>query len=79
MSSYQDIASRVANAEDLLIETLRDAGAGSAAEEVAAYYIEIEAVKLDYTLGRYQVKHGALLDREVVLRAVVEVSSSKAA
>ena len=69
-----DINIRIENAEMNLVETLRDAGAGDYAEDVATYYINEKIVKLDMTIGRYQFAHGAFLEAAVINRAIEQVA-----
>ncbi len=67
----RNVATRIVNAEEGLIETLSAIGGitRDEAHVVFAAYRKARAVKLDAVIGRYDVKHGAFLDREVIRRA----------
>jgi len=68
----QDMAQRVANAENAFAELLQEiAGVSEAdARKVTGFYLRKKLAKLDATIGRISVKHGGYLDREAILRAV---------
>ena len=70
MTMYDDMKTRIVNAENDLIEILREYGAGDAAEAVAALYVKEKIVKLDVNIGRYNFVNGAYLDADVIERAV---------
>ena len=70
MTMYDDMKTRIVNAENELIEILREYGAGDAAEAVAAFYIQEKIVRLDVNIGRYNFVNGAYLDADVIERAV---------
>lgn len=65
---YAAIAQRMVNAKLALIDTLAACGDLSKAEatKVADAYIAGKLVKADFVIGRYSVKHGALLDRDAI-------------
>ncbi len=66
------IGTRLAQGEENFVDTLMERGGISraAAERVFDYYRKHKLVKRDFASGVYSVKHGALLDRDVILRAV---------
>lgn len=65
------VASRIVAAEENFIATLIDIGGIDrvAAERVLAYYRKNKLVKLDSVGGRMTVKHGALLDADIIRKA----------
>lgn len=70
--SFQAIAQRMDNAKVNFIETLMNLGGISKdeARKVMELYLKNKLARIDTGIGRIQVKHGAFLDREVILRAV---------
>lgn len=65
------MAQRMDQAEDSFVETLMTLGGITLTEAkvVFAGYRKFKLVKMDAVGGRITVKHGALLDREVIRRA----------
>lgn len=70
---FKDMMLRVENAQNGLINTLAEHGAGEYAPQVAELYIKEKAVNLDANIGRYIFKHGAFLDSEVIDNAIKAV------
>lgn len=68
----RNTATRIANAENDFVDYLVNAASISAKEarKVMAFYLKKKFAKLDAVGGRISVKHGAFLDRDVILRAV---------
>jgi hypothetical protein len=70
--SFQNMAHRIVTAENEFAATLVRC-AGITTEEafkVLKVYRKAKVVKNDYAVSRISVKHGAFLDREVILRAL---------
>lgn len=69
---FQDIAQRMVNAENGFIESVMNCGKCSKedAEKVFNLYRKEKLVKLHAGIGRYTVTHGALLDYDVIQRAI---------
>ena len=69
---FEAIAQRTVNAEDAFIEMLGNMHNYSSvdAAKILRVYRKLKCVKLDAVGGRYTVKHGAFLDREVCDRAL---------
>jgi hypothetical protein len=70
--SFKNMATRMVNAENDFVSLLVDC-AGITTDEafkVLAVYRKVKVIKNDYAVNRISVKHGALLDREVILRAL---------
>jgi hypothetical protein len=70
--SFENMAHRIVTAENDFAATLVSI-AGITAEDafkVLAIYRKAKVLKNDYAVSRISVKHGALLDREVILRAL---------
>lgn len=67
------MAARIINAENNFVSSLQ-AIAGINEEQavkVMRFYLgKCKAAKLDAVIGKISVRHGAFLDREVILRAV---------
>lgn len=72
--SFKNMATRMDNAEKDFVQTLVSAAGISIedAQAVLGFYRKIKAVKNDYAVSRISVKHGAMLDRDVILRALAE-------
>ena len=70
--SFEDMATRMVNAEKAFVITLIALGdiTKEEAVKVMAYYVKHKLVKLHVGIGAYTVKHGAFLDRDVIQRAV---------
>lgn len=69
----RDTAQRIITAHamfELLLVQMHDISAADA-KAVSTLYLKRKLSKLDAVNGRISVKHGAFLDRDVVLRAVV--------
>lgn len=71
INGTRDIAQRMVNAENSFIESLMVAGeiTKEQAEKVLQIYRNAKVVKMDAVVGQMTVKHGAFLDRDVILRA----------
>ena len=71
-SPYKAIAQRIVNAENAFITSVVEiAGCTEAqAAKVMNLYLKNKIAKLDPVIGRVSVKHGAFLERDVILRAV---------
>lgn len=70
--SFEAIAQRAANAESAFIDALQ-ANNGITREDasrVLTYYLKHRIAKIDHGIGHVNVKHGAFLDQDVILRAV---------
>jgi hypothetical protein len=69
----RDIATRMENAATNMIESLMELGEidSAAATKVYNLYRRHKLIKLNAVLGRYDVNHGAYLDRDTIRRAVV--------
>jgi hypothetical protein len=70
--SFKNMATRMVNAENDFIAALVDI-AGITTDEafkVLATYRKAKVLKNDYAVSRISVKHGAFLNREVILRAL---------
>lgn len=65
------IADRIVRAHIDFIETLMNCGGISRDEatKVKDLYLKNKIAKCDAVIGRISVKHGAFLDKEVILRA----------
>ena len=69
--SFKDMATRSDTAERNFIETLRRQGGISEADarKVMTLYLKEKIAKLDWAIGRINVKHGAFLEKDVIQRA----------
>ena len=70
--AFRDIAQRMQNAYDGLVENLVELG-GISQEEAdlaARAFIKAKACKLALGIGRYEFKHGAFLEPAVIQNAV---------
>jgi hypothetical protein len=69
--SFEDMAIRAANAvtqwRDMLAE---DGYTTKQADKILDYYVKHKIVKLDWGVGRYNVKHGAFLTCPVMDKAL---------
>lgn len=72
INGTRDIAQRIVNAETSFIECLMVAGqiTKDQAEKVLQVYRKAKVVKMDPVVGQMTVKHGAFLDRDVIIRAM---------
>ncbi len=70
------VASRMAQAEENFIDNVARIGGISkvAAAKVLAVYHKHKIVKMNAVSGEITVKHGAFLDRAVILRALSEAT-----
>lgn len=70
--SFKAMAQRAVNAEAAFIESLMFHGdiSEAAATKVASYYLREGIAKVDYGIGRVNIKHGAFLDKAVIRRAL---------
>lgn len=70
--SFKDMATRITNAERSFDESLQEiAGIDKKdAANVRAFYLKHKLAKIDVVGGTINVKHGAFLDQDVILRAV---------
>jgi hypothetical protein len=66
------IADRMINAIDTFLDMLEEISGCSHDEAVKVFnlYRDLKLVKLDAVIGRYSVKHGAYLDKEVIQNAI---------
>jgi hypothetical protein len=67
----KNVGKRLADAELNFIQNLKDLGEinQEEAEKVFDYYLKHKLIKRDMAIGRYIVKNGAYLDKEVIQRA----------
>lgn len=72
--SFKDMAHRMVVAENGFIETLMRCGGitKDEAEKVFRIYRKAKILKNDYAVSRISVKHGAFLNRDVILRAITQ-------
>jgi hypothetical protein len=68
------MAQRLVNAETRFLVTVQHISGCTAAvaARVLALYLKIKAVKLNATSGQFEIKHGALLDQDVIHRAIAQ-------
>jgi hypothetical protein len=65
------VAQRMVNAENNFLDIIEGNGfSREEAEIIFAEYRRLKVVKLDAVIGRYSVKHGAYLDKEIMERAL---------
>lgn len=65
------VASRMVNAGNDFVGVLVGMGyTKDQAEKILAKYIKLKVIKLDAVGGKYSVKHGAFLDKDVLDRAL---------
>lgn len=66
-----DMLSRGERAKAEFVETLQQYGGidGATATRVMGVYLQERIARIDYGIGRVNVKHGAFLDRDVIRRA----------
>lgn len=70
--ALQPLAQRIANAESHFCDLVEQI-AGVRAEEaraILAVYIRLKVAKIDAGIGRVNIKHGAYMEREPMLRAL---------
>ncbi len=72
INGTRDIAQRMVNAENGFIAVLMKSATISQAqaEKVMQVYRKAKVLKMDAVGGHMTVKHGAFLDRDVILRAL---------
>ena len=70
--SFKDMAQRIENAEKAFREVVQQTTGcdEAAANKVLRLYVKERLAKVDVGIGAVQVKHGALLGRDVLLRAI---------
>jgi hypothetical protein len=68
----KEIVNRFVQAYEDFLDTLQNCGDVSRedAVKVFAVYKDNKVIKLDTWMGRYSVKHGAFLDKDVIANAV---------
>lgn len=72
MNAFRDIAQRIVNAEEDFIQIIQEKGfTGEEAIQVMQTMLRLKLAKLDSGIGRISVKHGGLLETEVI-RGIVE-------
>lgn len=71
-TAARPVAQRLANAEQRLLDCLQERGGIDAAQAqvVAAYYRKHKLVRLDAVNGDFTIKHGSLMERDTMLRAI---------
>lgn len=70
---------RLKTAEAKFIESLIDGGfAANQADQIFDFYKKENLVKFDYANQRYTVKHGGLLDKAVLKRALKTIDEGVA-
>lgn len=69
--SFEAMAQRAVNAENAFVVELIRAGGISETDAVKVMnlYLKEKIAKLDYGIGRINVKHGAFWERDVIRRA----------
>jgi hypothetical protein len=75
----KSMGKRMADAELNFIETLKELGkiTQEQAEKVFDYYLKHKLIKRDVAMGKYNVKNGAYLDKEVIERAAQLVENEQ--
>lgn len=69
--SFKDMATRADNAVTQWRDMLGNMGfTQTEADRILSVYVREHIAKLDYGVGRYNVKHGAFLDAAVMRRAL---------
>lgn len=76
--SFEDIATRIVNAENDFAETLMSFGKvdEATARKITAFYLKKKLAKLDVGIGRISVKHGAYLDARAIANAAAIVNAN---
>ena len=74
---FKDMAQRLENAHDRLINILANAALISTGDAriVADYYIKHKIAKLSYNDGQTTFKHGAFLETHVIKRALKQATT----
>lgn len=76
--SFQNMATRADNAVTKWRDMLADDGfSSSEADAILSLYMELKLVKLDWGVGRYNVKHGAFLSIDA-LRNALDMTKERA-
>ncbi|HDR9764237.1 TPA: hypothetical protein QDC44_008526 [Burkholderia cepacia ATCC 25416] len=72
MEGFKEIAQRIVNAEENFIETVQAITGCSRDEGAKALNTmrKLRVIKLDVGIGRYTVKHGALMEAEALRNAI---------
>jgi hypothetical protein len=72
MSSLKDMAIREMNAGNNFITSLVEQFdlSPDQAEKVLTVFIKVKAVKLNRTMGKFELRHGAFWEKEVIERAL---------
>lgn len=70
-NSFQDMATRAVNAENSFVADIMEIAEITEEEghKVLALYLKEKIAKMDYGIGRVQIKHGAFLDAATIRRA----------
>lgn len=68
----KSVADKMVNAEKSFIETIRNISkcTEEQATKVFKIYLKEKIIKRDLQMGKYNVKHGAFLDKEVIQNAI---------
>ena len=71
-TSFEDMAQRIVNAGDGFCRDVVEQFGVTAeqAEKVLTVFRKAKAVKLNVTMGRYDLTHGAYWEQEVIQRAI---------
>jgi len=69
---FKDIAQRIDNAMVGFVESIERLGGLNAddAQVVANFYLKSKLAKMDAVIGRISVKHGAYLDKPILVKAL---------
>jgi len=69
---FKDIVQRMDNAMVGFVESIERLGDLNAddAQVVANFYLKSKLAKMDAVIGRISVKHGAYLDKEIIVKAL---------
>jgi len=76
-NEMSDTNVRIQNARDHMTDLIANAGGNEMAEQVLDHYIKQKLVKLDMNIGRYQLKHGALLESAVIHTAIEFINTGE--
>lgn len=77
--SFQDIATRMFNAEDNFCEWVQESIGCNRDDAlmVLQLYKKLKWVKLVVSMGRYDLKHGAYAEEDVLRRALAQAKEPK--